>query len=122
MERGEFYDPRQILEEVRARVEETIQRNEHIDYLAFVPDGEPTLDAKLGRAIELLRTLHVKTAVSSNATLIKHSEVRSELMTETMLAQGVNDGTKNLEAVAEFLVRLQPDRAYLSIPTRPPAE
>jgi len=27
-----------------------------------------------------------------------------------------------LKALADFLARLQPDRAYLSIPTRPPAE
>jgi wyosine [tRNA(Phe)-imidazoG37] synthetase (radical SAM superfamily) len=35
---------------------------------------------------------------------------------------GVNDGAGHLEALAGFLARLQPDRAYLSIPTRPPAE
>jgi wyosine [tRNA(Phe)-imidazoG37] synthetase (radical SAM superfamily) len=45
-----------------------------------------------------------------------------ELVTETMLAKGMNDGDENLIAVAGFLSRLQPVRAYLSIPTRPPAE
>jgi wyosine [tRNA(Phe)-imidazoG37] synthetase (radical SAM superfamily) len=49
-------------------------------------------------------------------------QYRGELATETMLVTGVNDGEEDLQAVAEFLARLQPDRAYLSIPTRPPAE
>jgi wyosine [tRNA(Phe)-imidazoG37] synthetase (radical SAM superfamily) len=45
-----------------------------------------------------------------------------QLVTETMLVEGINDGEEHLEEVADFLARLQPDRAYLSIPTRPPAE
>ncbi len=45
-----------------------------------------------------------------------------ELVTETMLVQGVNDGDNHVREVAGFLSRLKPARAYLSIPTRPPAE
>jgi wyosine [tRNA(Phe)-imidazoG37] synthetase (radical SAM superfamily) len=44
------------------------------------------------------------------------------LATETMLVAGLNDGEGHLRQVADFLARLRPDRAYLSIPTRPPAE
>jgi wyosine [tRNA(Phe)-imidazoG37] synthetase (radical SAM superfamily) len=44
------------------------------------------------------------------------------LMTETMLVDGLNDGEEEIRKVASFLARLQPDRAYLSIPIRPPAE
>jgi wyosine [tRNA(Phe)-imidazoG37] synthetase (radical SAM superfamily) len=35
---------------------------------------------------------------------------------------GVNDSQRQLQALAGLLVRLQPERAYLSVPTRPPAE
>jgi len=49
-------------------------------------------------------------------------DYKGELMTETMLIEGVNDGEENIKGIADFLVRLRPDRAYLSIPTRPPAE
>ncbi|HSJ57176.1 MAG TPA: radical SAM protein [Anaerolineae bacterium] len=49
-------------------------------------------------------------------------DYRGELVTETMLVAGINDGQDHLEALAGFLARLQPDRAYVSIPTRPPAE
>lgn len=45
-----------------------------------------------------------------------------ELVTETMLVRGVNDESDHLEKIAAFLVRLQPVTAYVSIPTRPPAE
>ena len=44
------------------------------------------------------------------------------LATETMLVADLNDDEKHLGQVADFLARLQPDIAYLSIPTRPPAE
>ncbi len=43
------------------------------------------------------------------------------MTTETMLVKGVNDMDENLEAVSHFLQFLKPDKAYISIPTRPPA-
>jgi len=43
-------------------------------------------------------------------------------VTETMLVEGVNDDEASLREVAEFLARLKPARAYISVPTRPPAE
>ncbi|RLD01590.1 MAG: radical SAM protein [Chloroflexi bacterium] len=45
-----------------------------------------------------------------------------ELVSETMLVQGVNDGEENIKAVASYLKGVEPTRAYLGIPTRPPAE
>jgi len=45
-----------------------------------------------------------------------------ELVTETMLIQGINDETQGLRKVAEFIARLNPKKSYLSIPIRPPAE
>lgn len=45
-----------------------------------------------------------------------------ELATETMLVKGLNDSDELLKGIAGFLARLRPARAYLSVPTRPPAE
>jgi wyosine [tRNA(Phe)-imidazoG37] synthetase (radical SAM superfamily) len=45
-----------------------------------------------------------------------------DMVTETMLVADINDGADHLEDLAGFLARLKPARAYLSIPTRPPAE
>ncbi|MBN1834466.1 MAG: radical SAM protein [Spirochaetales bacterium] len=165
-----FYDPEEIMREVDAKLREAQQAPQAIDYLTFVPDGEPTLDVNLGRSIDLLKPTGIKIAVISNGSLVWREEVRTalmkadwvslkvdsttepiwrrtnrphrsleldailngmlefrsmyrgELVTETMLVEGVNDGVENLEAVAGFLRRLKPANAYLAIPTRPPAE
>ncbi len=44
------------------------------------------------------------------------------LTTETMLIKGVNDDIGGIGQVSDFLKILEPDKAYLAIPTRPPAE
>ena len=170
IERNVFYDPEKILKDVHDKVKMARKMGEMIDYLSFVPDGEPTLDKNLGRTIELLWPLEIKIAVITNGSLIWREDVQAdlmkadwislkidsvieniwrkinrpqkrlqldsilngmikfkrhypgELMTETMLVQGMNDGEGNLTAVANFLSQLRPVKAYLSIPTRPPAE
>jgi wyosine [tRNA(Phe)-imidazoG37] synthetase (radical SAM superfamily) len=165
-----FYEPGEVFEAVQNKVEKAKKTGESVDYLTFVPDGEPTLDANLGREIELLRPLGIKIAVITNSSLIYLLGVRrdlkkadwvslkldstreetwrrldrpyrrlqlaailegmlrfaedygGELVTETMLVQGINDGDEQLEEVGGFLAQLKPARAYLSIPIRPPAE
>ncbi|MBN1836529.1 MAG: radical SAM protein [Spirochaetales bacterium] len=49
-------------------------------------------------------------------------QFRGTLATETMLVRDLNDGAEEVRAIAEFLEELNPAVAYLSIPTRPPAE
>jgi wyosine [tRNA(Phe)-imidazoG37] synthetase (radical SAM superfamily) len=46
---------------------------------------------------------------------------QGQLVTETMLVRGLNDGEQQLQGIASFLRDLAPDKAYLAIPTRPPA-
>jgi wyosine [tRNA(Phe)-imidazoG37] synthetase (radical SAM superfamily) len=48
LERGTFYEPDKILRNVEDKVREARRRGEAIDYLTFVPDGEPTLYLNLG--------------------------------------------------------------------------
>ncbi|MBN2312398.1 MAG: radical SAM protein [Sedimentisphaerales bacterium] len=170
IDRQEFYIPEELVSVVRQRVEETRLTGETVDYLAFVPDGEPTLDIDLKREIELLKPLGIPIAVISNASLIWRKDVRNDLAeadwvslkvdavdetiwrrvdrphgklkledilegamafsrlfkgtlaTETLLAAGINDGDESLRHVADFLTRLRPATAYVSIPTRPSAE
>ncbi len=52
---------------------------EAVDYLTFVPDGEPTLDSRLGESIDALRELGLPIAVISNASLLWYADVRSAL-------------------------------------------
>jgi wyosine [tRNA(Phe)-imidazoG37] synthetase (radical SAM superfamily) len=80
VERSAFYEPEEILRDVQTKVERAKEAGEPIDYLTFVPDGEPTLDVNLGREIELLRSLGIKIAVITNSSLIWGENVREGLM------------------------------------------
>jgi wyosine [tRNA(Phe)-imidazoG37] synthetase (radical SAM superfamily) len=170
VDREAFHRPEDIVDAVQRRVEETRSAGGAVDYLTFVPDGEPTLDLNLKREIDLLKPLGIPIAVISNNSLIWQEEVKNdlaeadwvslkvdavdesvwrrvnrphrklnlnaileealafsqifegELATETMLVANVNDGEQTLRNVAGFLAQLHPHCAYLSIPTRPPAD
>lgn len=50
------------------------------------------------------------------------SGYNGEMTTETMLVQGINDSLRSIKVIAEFIENLDPDKAYLAAPTRPPAE
>lgn len=168
--RRAFYAEDDIVADVQRKVDDARSADERVDYLTFVPDGEPTLDINLGRLIARLKPLGIKIAVINNGSLLWRAEVRAalaeadwvsvkvdavrpdvwrrinrphrslslevmldgvlafadgyrgELTTETMLVRGINDDAAHLAEVATFLARLQPAKAYLAVPTRPPAE
>ncbi len=170
VERCPFYESENIFKSVRKQVMKAKKKGESIDYLTFVPDGEPTLDANLGHEIDLLKSMGIKIGIITNASLIFRKDVRDDLMkadwvslkidsirksswrrinrphreldldlilrgmldfskifrgelvTETMLVQGINIDADIFKEMAEFLLRLNPANAYLAIPTRPPAE
>jgi wyosine [tRNA(Phe)-imidazoG37] synthetase (radical SAM superfamily) len=170
VERCPFYEPEDIFKSVRKQIKRAIKKGERIDYLTFVSDGEPTLDANLGREIDRLKTLGIKVAVITNGSLIHRDDVkedlikadwvslkldstwkaswrkinrphrdlelglilkgmldfskvfRGKLVTETMLVQDISIDPDLLKEMADFLARLNPAKAYLAIPTRPPAE
>lgn len=47
---------------------------------------------------------------------------RGTLVTETMLVKGINDHKTCIEKIAEQIASIQPQKSYLLVPTRPPAE
>lgn len=169
IERCPFYDPADVIRHVTRQVKNAQKKGESIDYLTFVPDGEPTLDANLGREIDLLKPIGIKIGVITNGSLIDREDVKKDLMkadwvsvkvdagskkrwrmidrphkslaldsiwdgmldfskkfqgtlvTETMLTQSKYHGLEDINRIADFVSALNPDKAYLSIPTRPPA-
>jgi wyosine [tRNA(Phe)-imidazoG37] synthetase (radical SAM superfamily) len=169
VDRTPFYDPREIYREVREKIAKASKKGESVDYLTFVPDGEPTLDVNLGNEIELLKSLGLKIGVITNGSLAWRKDVRAELakadwvsckidstseklwrrinrpqralkpetiwagmlefadgysgtlVTETMLVKGINDSAESFREIAKFLNHMQPVKAYLAVPTRPPA-
>jgi len=80
LKREAFYSPGKIVREVSNAIETAQKRKEEIDYLAFVPDGEPTLDLNLGQTIHQLKKFQIPVAVITNATLIDNAQVRDDLM------------------------------------------
>jgi wyosine [tRNA(Phe)-imidazoG37] synthetase (radical SAM superfamily) len=168
--RCSFYGVEDIVADVRRKVEDARAAGQKVDYLTFVPDGEPTLDISLGRVIERLKPLGIRIAVITNGSLLWRADVREallgadwvsvkvdavrpavwhrinrphrslwlsmalegtltfaeafrgELTTETMLVRGLNDDGDHLAEIAGYLAQLQPAKAYLAVPTRPPAE
>lgn len=164
-----FHAPEAIRRRVEARLEALAGRGERVDFLTFVPDGEPTLDSRLGKAIAGLYGLGQPIAVISNASLLWRAEVREALLgadwvslkvdsvheaawrrvnrpygtlqleavlegigsfarayrgtlvSETMLVEGLNDDEAELAELGRFLTDTGFSRAYLAVPTRPPA-
>ncbi len=169
VERREFYPPEYVFKEAEKKVKELMRREERIDYITFVPDGEPTLDINLGKEIDLLKKLGIPLAILTNSSLIWREDVKEDLLkldfvslkvdavseelwrkvnrpykslkldrilegmlsfreefdgklvTETMLIDGISY-LDEFRKLAEFLGKLQPDVAYIAIPTRPPWE
>jgi wyosine [tRNA(Phe)-imidazoG37] synthetase (radical SAM superfamily) len=74
-----FLPAEELVAAVTRRVRRLRKRGERIDYLTFVPDGEPTIDEGLAAEIEGLRPLGLPIAVISNASQVWREEVRSAL-------------------------------------------
>jgi wyosine [tRNA(Phe)-imidazoG37] synthetase (radical SAM superfamily) len=169
-DRQPFYTPNEITIQAKNRLDQLKQTGVEADYLTFVPNGEPTLDATIGEEIGLLKKYGKRIAVITNSSLLWREDVRRELagadtvsvkidtatpdtwkrinrphkfldldailqgilrfrevfegdlLTETMLVKGINDSLQEIEKTADFVALVEPEVAYLSVPTRPPAE
>lgn len=49
------------------------------------------------------------------------SEFKGKLMTETMLVSGINDSLDTIDQTSQLISQINPNTAFLSVPTRPPA-
>ena len=107
IQRQDFYGCQEVYDEVAEKVKQARQEEIKIDYLAFVPDGEPTLDINLGKHIEHLKLLGVKIAVISNASLIGQEDVRSDLCRADLVSL-------KIDAISEDVWR-KIDRPYRSL-------
>jgi wyosine [tRNA(Phe)-imidazoG37] synthetase (radical SAM superfamily) len=92
--RRAFYKPEDLASEVRNKLVEVKKRRTRIDYLSFVPDGEPTLDINLGRNIELLRPLGINVAVLTNGSLIHLKDVQEDLAKADLVSLKIDAGSE----------------------------
>jgi wyosine [tRNA(Phe)-imidazoG37] synthetase (radical SAM superfamily) len=79
IDRASLYSSDDVCQAVSDKIKAVHARGEKIDYLTFVPDGEPTLDINLGHTIDILRIFGIKIVVISNASLIWMRNVREDL-------------------------------------------
>lgn len=79
IKRRPFLSAATVAEAVEKKLEAAHRGGEPVDYLTFVPDGEPTLDAGLGLMIAALRPLGIPIGVVTNGSLLDLSDVRAEL-------------------------------------------
>jgi wyosine [tRNA(Phe)-imidazoG37] synthetase (radical SAM superfamily) len=90
IEPGNFFSPAQICAAVSAHLNRIRSSGQRVDYLTFVPDGEPTLDKRLGESIQALRRLEVPIAVITNASLLSRPEVRARLAAADLVSVKVD--------------------------------
>ncbi|HDO20231.1 MAG TPA: radical SAM protein [Candidatus Bathyarchaeota archaeon] len=163
-----FYTSREILEELLNFLEKFKGR---VDYITFVPDGEPSLDMNIGETVTAIRDhVNIPLAIISNSSLMFDEKVREDLklfdlvslkidavegeiwrrinrphpklnlknilrgirlfsesfngtlITESMIVKNVNDIDEHVEKLSEFIGFVNPSKAYISVPIRPPAE
>ena len=91
IERRPFYDPEKIFKEVKEKIKDV-----GVDYISFVPDGEPTLDINLGKEIEMLKSLNHKIAVLTNGSLIFREDVRKDLSKADLVSLKVDAVSEDL--------------------------
>ncbi|TFF93288.1 radical SAM protein, partial [Candidatus Thorarchaeota archaeon] len=90
IKRTSFYDPKEILEAARRQLASVASDDGPVDYVTFVPDGEPSLDINLRTEISLLRDLGIPIAIISNASLIWDEEVRQAFMEADLVSLKVD--------------------------------
>lgn len=94
VERRCIFDWREIVNDVKKFVQE---QRPALDYVTFVPDGEPTLDACIGKEIEALKgELGARVAVLTNASLLWVPEVAEDLMDADLVSLKVDAVTERL--------------------------
>jgi wyosine [tRNA(Phe)-imidazoG37] synthetase (radical SAM superfamily) len=91
-----FYLPCDVLNEVRRRIDNAAVRNERIDYLTFVSDGEPTIDVNMGEEISLLKQIGIPIAVLTNASMLWLNDVRQDLLKADYVSLKVDAVSENL--------------------------
>ena len=89
-ERRTFFGPERIFEAVSGKVRSAEEMDRKIDFITFVPDGEPTLDIDLGRSIELISELGINTAVITNSSLMSRQDVRDDLSLANLVSLKVD--------------------------------
>jgi len=108
VERKEYIDPKEILEELRLWLENNPEEANILDYITLAGSGEPTLNIKLSEIIDSIRKItNHKIALITNSSLLSSQDIRREIL-------GVDLIIPSLDAVTqEVLIKV--DNPFLGI-------
>ncbi len=67
-----------------------------IDYLTFVPDGEPTIYLNLCKEVSLLKNIGYKIAVISNASILRREDVIKDLLEANIVSIKIDAISRDL--------------------------
>jgi wyosine [tRNA(Phe)-imidazoG37] synthetase (radical SAM superfamily) len=67
-----------------------------VDYLTFVPTGEPAIDENLGATIKLLKPLGIKIAIISNASMLFMKDVQNDFQMADYISLKLDAITKDI--------------------------
>ena len=90
IKRRTYYKPEEVIAAVDGRLKTLEERGEVVDYVTFVPDGEPTLDLNIGAEIREVKDLGVKVAVITNSSLLWMEDVREDLLSADFVSLKVD--------------------------------
>jgi len=96
VDRQAFYKPEDLSRAVKRKIDEATVRNERIDYLTFVSDGEPTLDLNIAKEIAFLKQTEMPTAVITNASLLWRDDVKEDLQNADFVSLKVDAVSEDL--------------------------
>ncbi|RJP66177.1 MAG: radical SAM protein [Ignavibacteriales bacterium] len=81
---------------VKKKLQKLEAKEIKVDYISFVPNGEPTIDKSLGKNIHILREFGYKIAVFTNSSLLWNDNVKENLLFADYISvkvDSVNDKT-----------------------------
>ncbi|MCD6104652.1 MAG: radical SAM protein [Thermosipho sp. (in: Bacteria)] len=84
----------------------------------------PTLDAWNEKSFKIINRPYGKISYEMmyNGLLKLREEFRGQIWLEVMLIKGVNDSVESIKKLKEKIEKIQPEKVYVNVPIRPPAE
>ena len=101
-----------------------LYRNDVREELAQADVVMPSLDAADEKTWQKVNRPHGRLDIEEIIEGMIHFRRRfqGQLWMEVMLVRGINDGEESLLAIRQALERITPDRIFVNVPIRPPAE
>jgi wyosine [tRNA(Phe)-imidazoG37] synthetase (radical SAM superfamily) len=96
VERDHWYDTEKVVTAVSEKIQRARSIGVSVNYLTFVPEGEPSLERSLGEQIDGVKRLGVPVAVITNSSMLWKKEVRQAIKEADLVATKVDAVSEGL--------------------------